>query len=90
VNRDKGLYDNLPYKWKQTGTNARKELFDILGGGDASRWDSSMRVPLSEYRNLNAEQVLSSVMEDVLGVKILSLVIEVADIISQDSYKVGR
>lgn len=96
IYRDKGIYDTLPYAWRAGASNAKKELFDILSGGEASfysteEYEKTNRISLSNsaFKNLNTERTLVAVLRRVLGIEVSKLVVEVSDIISSQSYKLG-
>ena len=91
VNRDGGIYDTLPYAWKRLGVYAKKELYDVLTGGEASSWDGSSKVSLRDpaFLDKNPEQTFAVAVESTIGAKILSLAIEVADVVGERSYRLG-
>ena len=91
VNRDKGIYDTLPYAWKRLGNSPKKELFDVLNGGEATSRDGVSKVSLRDasFVGLNAEQAFAAAVEQLIGAKVLSLAIEVADVIGEDKYRLG-
>lgn len=89
VNRDKGLYDNLPYAWKRTSTS-KKELYALLSGGEATSLDGNQRLYFDKmFRGLSPEQMVANSMEAVLGMRLGQLVIEVSDLVGAQAVKLG-
>ena len=63
----------------------------MLSGREAISRDGVSKVSLRDTRflGLNAEQVFAVAIEQLIGAKVLSLAIEVADVIGEESYRLG-
>ena len=91
IHRDKGIYDTLPYAWKRVGSYPKKEVFDVLSGGIATDLRGDLKVSLRDacFLGQNPEQVFATAIEQIIGAKVLSLAIEIADVIGEEAYRLG-
>lgn len=79
LNRDKGIFDNLPYSWIK-GLNCRKELYNFLNGGQGNDpFGKTCRFSDLPSHFRNPQKAFQYAVEQFLGAKVSALIIEVAD-----------
>lgn len=78
VNRDNGVYDNLPWEWKGKGSRARLELYNLL---------QQIRI---EKRFQDApELAFFTALNNILDAKVTGLFFEVRDELATNSVSLG-
>ena len=88
VNRDKGLFDNLPYEWGK-GTNNRKEIFNFMNGGQADNSVGGIIRLTEVIRNVRSPYLCFCLaMKHMIGAEVVGLILELTDE-SSDSIKLG-
>ena len=80
VNRDKGIYDNLPYSWLR-GQSAKLEVYNRLN----DRLGPAFVGELASSPHLS----FLKVVRDVLNAEVAGLVVEVRDELSTDTVALG-
>ena len=82
LNRDKGLYDNLPYAYKKGPS--KKGLYDFF-----SNINSKVDIKKSNQQKINAYTSFLKGIEQQLDAKLTGLFIEVSDEITTNSVALG-
>jgi len=79
LNRDNGIFDNLPYEWVK-GENMRKELFNFLNGGQGTGVDKNI-LKFSAITNSvsNPYDMFTCGMNSLLKFNITGLFLEAVD-----------
>lgn len=70
VNRDKGLYDNLPYIWRK-GSNAKLELFNLLQRSKSSSSEGSFLAAVDRILGSTITGILIEVKDQLSKDKIV-------------------
>ena len=83
LNRDRGLYDNIPYGWKKGPS--KKNIFDFF-----SNVNSKVEINKSNKKmQINPYSSFLQAVEQQLGAKLTGLFIEVSDEITMSSVALG-
>eukprot|EP01041_Mallomonas_annulata_P006212 gene6212-12582_t len=88
LNRDNGIFDNLPYNWVK-GYNARKEIYNFLNGGqgiDLTGQNYRFSNLPTEYRN--GHLAFQYALKTLLNIQITGLLLETIDE-SKDTINIG-
>ena len=78
VNRDNGLYDNIPWDWKGKGSRAKLDLYNEL-----------QQIRIEQKFKANPELAFFIALNDVLNSKITGLFFEIRDELSTNSVSLG-
>ena len=78
VNRDNGLYDNIPWDWKGKGNRAKLDLYNEL-----------QQIRIEQKFKTNPELAFFIALNDILNSKITGLFFEIRDELATNSVSLG-
>jgi hypothetical protein len=101
LNRDNGIFDNLPFSWRRSGVvDSRRELYKLLSGSEgqsivgdklslnAILRDTSVLDNASTFSNI-VGIIFQLALKEILGCSIVSLLLEPKDLLGKDYLSIG-
>lgn len=80
LNRDKGIFDNLPYESWYKGVNIRREFYNYLSGGQSINIEGQTVKFINIPENCRSPHVaFTYAMNIVLGLNLTGILLEIAD-----------